>query len=145
MPDRKPPPLALAFALVMFTLLAAASVQPAAAHDGASSPDRARQEFWLPAVFVDYRTSSSIPRTAKALAISTAASTWPRKTCRMRGAETTSPAPAPAIRRMIQSGVRLRINYFRAMAGVPGDISLSPEVKPHGPGSRAHHGKRTGT
>ncbi len=47
--------LALALALALYTLLAAASVQPAAAHDGASSPEETRQEFWLPAVFVDYQ------------------------------------------------------------------------------------------
>ncbi len=120
--------LALALALALFTLLAAASVQPAAAHDGASSPEEARQEFWLPAVFVDYQNLVVDPKDREGsrdfyrsvyLASEDVPHAW------SGDYESCDPGDTS---RQYKAAVRLRVNYFRAMAGVPADISLSPEL-----------------
>ncbi|MDI9546845.1 MAG: CAP domain-containing protein [Chloroflexota bacterium] len=120
--------LALALALALITLLAAASVQPAAAHDGASSPEEARQEFWLPAVFVDYQNLVVDPKYREGsrdfyrnvyLASEDVPHAW------SGDYESCDPGDTS---RQYKATVRLRVNYFRAMAGVPADISLSPEL-----------------
>jgi len=120
--------LALALALALFTLLAAASAQPAAAHDGASSPEEVRQESWLPAVFVDYQNLVVYPKDREGsrdfyrsvyLASEDVPHAW------SGDYESCDPGDTS---RQYKAAVRLRINYFRAMAGVPADISLSPEL-----------------
>ena len=42
-------------------------------------PEEARQEFWLPAVFVDYQNLVVDPKDREGSRISTAASTWSRR------------------------------------------------------------------